>query len=131
MPLTIDTDTPFIAITDLLREHARERPEQTALINGNQSLSYAALDVKMNRVAAALQRDGLKPGDCIAICATSSLRYAALYLGALRAGVVVAPLALSVTRDSLAAMLRDAGAKRLFVDRTAADLIPDELPTSR
>jgi long-chain acyl-CoA synthetase len=130
MPLTIDTDTPFIAITDLLREHARERPEQTALINGNQSLSYAALDVKMNRVAAALQRDGLKPGDCIAICATSSLRYAALYLGALRAGVVVAPLALSVTRDSLAAMLRDAGAKRLFVDRTAADLIPDELPTS-
>ena len=38
------------------------------------------------RVAAALQRDGVRPGDAIGICAASSVRYAALYLGALRAG---------------------------------------------
>jgi long-chain acyl-CoA synthetase len=130
MPRTITADTPFTVITDLVREHALERPDQPALRDGNQSLSYAALNAKMNRVAAALQRDGLLPGDCIAICAASSLRYAALYLGALRAGVVVAPLAPSVTRDSLAAMLRDAGAKRLFVDRSAAELIPDDLPST-
>jgi long-chain acyl-CoA synthetase len=131
MPRTITADTPFTVITELVHEHALERPGQTALSDGNQSLSYEALNAKMNRVAAALQRDGLLPGDVIAICASSSLRYAALYLGALRAGVVVAPLAPSVTPDSLAAMWHDAGAKRLFVDRSAADLIPGDLPASQ
>jgi long-chain acyl-CoA synthetase len=131
MDLNFSADTPFAVITDLVRGHAQTQPEQTALSDGKQSLSYAALDAKMDRVAAALQRDGLLPGDSIAICASSSLRYAALYLGALRAGVVVAPLAPSVTADSLASMLRDAGAKWLFVDRSAADLIPDDLPASQ
>jgi long-chain acyl-CoA synthetase len=85
MPRTITADTPFTVITDLVREHALERPDQPALRDGNQSLSYAALNAKMNRVAAALQRDGLLPGDCIAICAATSLRYAAHYQGARRA----------------------------------------------
>ena len=131
MPRTITADTPFTVITDLVREHAAERPLQPAVSDGNQTLGFAALDALMDRVAAALQRDGLRPGDTIAICAASSVRYAALYLGALRAGVVVAPLAPSVTPESFAAMLRDAGAARLFVDRSAADLIPEALPASQ
>jgi long-chain acyl-CoA synthetase len=128
MPRHITAETPFTVITELVHEHAQQRPTQTALSDGTQYLTYAELDALTDRVAAALQRDGLKPGDAIGICGMSSVRYAVLYLGALRAGVVVAPLAPSVTRDSLAAMLRDAGAKRLFVDRSAADLIPDNLP---
>lgn len=40
-----------------------------------------------------MQRDGLAPGDTIAICATASIEYAAVFLGALRAVVAVAPLA--------------------------------------
>jgi long-chain acyl-CoA synthetase len=128
MPRTITAETPFTVIADLVREHAEERPGAPALKDGAETLSYAALDAMMNRVASALQRDGLQPGDTIAVCAAPSLRYAALFLGALRAGVVVAPLAASVTRDSFAAMLGDAAARRLFIDRSAADLIPDELP---
>ena len=128
MDLNFTADTPFAVIAELVRTHAQTQPEQPALHDGSQSLSYAALNSQMDRVAAALQGDGLEPGDSIAICATSSLRYAALFLGALRAGVVVAPLAPSVTRESLAAMLRDAGAKRLFVDQSAAELIPADMP---
>jgi acyl-CoA synthetase (AMP-forming)/AMP-acid ligase II len=61
-------------------EYALARPEQPALIDGAQTLSYAALDTMMDRVASALQREGLQAGDAIAICATSSVRYAAVYL---------------------------------------------------
>ena len=130
MDLNLSADTPFTVIAELVRAHAQAQPGRPALHDGEQALSYAALNAQMDRVAAALQRDGLVPGDSIAICATSSLRSAALFLGALRAGVVVAPLAPSVTRESLAAMLRDAGAKRLFVDRSAAELIPDDMPAA-
>ncbi|MFT3814852.1 MAG: class I adenylate-forming enzyme family protein [Acidovorax sp.] len=118
---------PFAAVSDLVREHAAERPQAPALRDDTQALTYAELDALMDRVAAALQRDGLRPGDAMAVCAANSLRYAALFLGALRAGVVVAPLAASSTAQSLASMLRDADARLLFTDDAAAPLAPPGL----
>ncbi len=116
-------DAPFRLLAELIREHARARPAQPALVQGDDVLSYAALDALMDRIAAALQRDGLAPGDAIAICAHSAPRYAALFLGALRAGVAVAPLAPSVTPQSFAAMRGDAHARLLFVDAAALDAL--------
>jgi long-chain acyl-CoA synthetase len=113
----------FSTISDRVREHARARPEATALRDESGSVSWRQLDALMDRVAAALQRDGLLPGQAIAICARSSVRYAALFLGALRAGVVVAPMAVSVTSESLSQMLADADAQRLFVDDSATALV--------
>jgi acyl-CoA synthetase (AMP-forming)/AMP-acid ligase II len=124
MDMPTAPDPPFRAIPDLIREHALARPAQPALIAGNSLLTYAQLDALMDRVAAALQRDGVTPGDCIAVCAHPSTRYAALFLGALRAGAVVAPLAPSVTPASFAAMLADAQARRIFVDEAAVGLLP-------
>ncbi len=74
----------------------------------------------MDRIAAALQRDGVRPQEAIAVCASASVEYAAVFLGALRAGVVVAPLAPGETAKSLAGMLADSGAKLLFVDAGTA-----------
>ena len=70
----------------------------------------------MDRVAAALQRDGAKAGDTIAICAFACNAYAVLFLGALRAGVAVAPLAPAARTAQIAGMLADSGAKQLFLD---------------
>ena len=115
--------TEFGAITDLIRLHATQEPTRRALIEGQRGLTYAQLDQTMDRVAAALQRDGLKPGDAIAICANMSIEYAAVFLGALRAGVVVAPLAPGSTADSLARMIRDADARLVFADAACAALV--------
>lgn len=109
-------DTPFATIAECIRRHARERPDAPALADDDSSLSYAELDALMDRVAAALQRDGVAPGESIALCAAPSVMQAALFLGALRAGVVVAPLAPGSTPDALARMREDARAKRLFAD---------------
>ena len=113
----------FGAIADLVRQHAAQAPFRRALVQGTDSLSYAELDALIDRVAASLQRDGLQVGDAIAICAATSLRYAAVFLGALRAGVVVAPLAPGVTPVSLQAMVRDADAKILFLDASVRDTV--------
>ncbi|HEU0201632.1 MAG TPA: class I adenylate-forming enzyme family protein, partial [Burkholderiaceae bacterium] len=112
-------DPGFRNVADLIREHAAARPQHAALVQGEDCLSFAELDALMDRVAAALQRDGLHPGDVIALCGLATPRQAAVFLGGLRAGAVVAPLASSVTPESFASMLRDAGARWLFVDASA------------
>ena len=111
---------PFGSVPDLIAFHARKQPEHTAVIDGDLRMSYAQLDAQMNRVAAALQRDGLKPNDVVAACANTTAAYVSLFLGALRAGVVIAPLAPSATGEHLNAMLGNAGAKILFRDADIA-----------
>ncbi len=114
-------DPAYRTLAELVHEHARARPDHPALVLGDEVLGYAALDALMDRVAASLQRDGLRPGDAIAICAAPSPRYAAVFLGALRAGVAVAPLAPSVTPESFASMRGDAQARWLFADAAALE----------
>ena len=118
-------DPAYRTIVELIRQHARDRPTRSALMQGDAQLSYASLDSLMDRIAASLQRDGAKPGDAIAICAHASPRYAAVFLGALRAGVAVAPLAPSVTVDGFASMLVDAQARWLFMDAAALGVLGD------
>ncbi len=116
-------DLPFRPIAELVREHARIAPRQPALVDAAITLDYGALDALMDRVAAALQRSGVGAGDAIAICALNSARYAAVFLGALRTAVVVAPLAPSVTPASFRSMLADAGARLVFVDASADEVL--------
>ena len=111
----------FGVIADLVRIHARQRPDSPALQDGKSALTYAELDAIMDRVAAALQRDGLRAGDAVALCATPSAPYAAVFLGALRAGAAVAPLAPGSTPASLVRMMEDAEARWLFTDAAAAE----------
>jgi acyl-CoA synthetase (AMP-forming)/AMP-acid ligase II len=113
---------PFVPLPDLIRRHAREQPRHAALVQEERSLDYAGLDELMDRIAASLQRDGLKPKDAIAICAATSIEYAALFLGALRAGAAVAPLSPSSTADVIAGMAKDSGARRFFRDEDLSRL---------
>jgi acyl-CoA synthetase (AMP-forming)/AMP-acid ligase II len=104
------------SIPELIRRHAAERPDHAALIAGEERIDFAGLDAVMDRVASALQQAGVGPGGTVAIAAAASIPYVAVYLGAVRAGAQVAPLQPSVTPDSLAAMVADAGASHVFLD---------------
>ncbi|XHS78002.1 class I adenylate-forming enzyme family protein [Burkholderiaceae bacterium UC74_6] len=112
-------EAAFHDVPGLIGRHARQRPAAVALVEGDRRLDYEALDAWMDRVAAALQHEGLGPGDVIALCGTTSIEYLGLFLGALRAGLAVAPLAPGATPAQLAAMVRDAGASLLIVDAEA------------
>jgi acyl-CoA synthetase (AMP-forming)/AMP-acid ligase II len=113
---------PFRAIADLVREHAQARPEARVLIQGERELRWGELDARMDRVAAALQRDGVRPTESIAICGPNSIEYAVLFLGALRAGVVVAPLPSGALPQQLEGMVADSGARLLFADASVPAL---------
>ena len=111
----------FVSLPDRIRNEASAAPDHPALIQGSEVVSFRAFDVAIDRVAATLQMVGVRAQEVVAICAASSIAYLEVFCGALRAGVVVAPLAPSSTAASLAAMLADCSAKILFVDETVAE----------
>ena len=114
-------DKEFGLVADLVKLTARDLPDHTAFILDGRRQSYAETVRLMARVAAALQRDGVKQREAISVCASTSIEYATLFLGALSIGVVTAPLAPSSTPEQLEGMVKDSGAKLLFLDATTAD----------
>jgi long-chain acyl-CoA synthetase len=121
----------FITLPALVHGYAQSRPDHTAVIDGERRVSYRELDVLIDAVAAALQANGVKPREAISICGYSSIDYVATFLGALRAGVAVAPLAPSSTPADFAAMVKDADAKILFMDDAAAAAMGEGATQSR
>ena len=115
-----DAGETFLPLPDMIRALAARQPDHAALIQDERRVSYGELDAAMDRVAAALQRDEIAPGEAIAICASTSIEYAVVFLGALRAGVAVAPIAPSSTPESIAGMIADSGAHVFFVDAEVA-----------
>lgn len=113
----------FGTIPALIRLHARHQPNIPALVLGERRMNYADLDRLIDRVAAGLQRDGVKPRGSVGICALSSPEYAAVFFGALRAGAAIVPLSPSATPESLLAMLIDSGTKHFFLDAAVAGAI--------
>ena len=111
---------PFGTLSALIRLHARRGPRRLAMKQGERRVDYATLDAMMDRIATSLRRDEVGSGEVIAICAGASMEYVAVFLGALRAGVAVAPLAPSSTPESLASMIADAQARLLFLDASSA-----------
>lgn len=107
---------PFGTFERLVALQARAKPEHVAVRCGEEAISYAALDALADRIAAGLQRDGVEPRGVVAICAASSISYAAVFIGTLRAGAAISPLSPSATAEQLLAMLQDNGATHLFAD---------------
>ena len=114
--------TDFRDLPSLVAEHAARRPQAPALVMGEQRLTFAQLDAGADRHALALQQAGLGPGDCVALCAQTQIDAVLLFLGALRAGLAVAPLAPGSTPAQLAGMVVDCGARRVYIDDSVAAL---------
>ena len=109
----------FATLPEIIRAHGIERGAKTAIVGEDGALSYAALDAAMDRIAAALQRDGLAQGQAVAIVGAPSVAYATVFLATLRAGGAATPLAPGSTPEQLAAMINDCGAAHVFVDASA------------
>ena len=107
---------PFGTFADLVRLQAAARPGHTAIECDGRSILYAELDGLADQFAAGLQRDGVVSRGVVAVCASSSIEYAALFIGALRTGAAISPLSPSATPPQLLAMLADSGASHLFAD---------------
>ncbi|MDF1727570.1 MAG: class I adenylate-forming enzyme family protein [Sulfitobacter sp.] len=114
-------------IVDQLRHNARTDPDLPALVCEGQSLSWAALEERQNRVAQLLLERGLARGDRVAMLSPNSIASVEVFLGTLRAGGCITPLSTMASGPALAGMLRDCGARILFVAEAYFDLIAPHL----
>ena len=72
---------------------APDRAEWTG--SAPRSLTYAELEAEIARIAVAFSGLGLEPGSTIGLLAPNCVDTVAIFLGALRAGLIVAPLPLT------------------------------------
>ncbi|MFX8373919.1 AMP-binding protein, partial [Acinetobacter baumannii] len=76
-------------------------------------------DLAMDRIASAVQREGLAPGDNVAIVSETDIACAMAFLGTLRAGCTPTPLPPSATAHQLLAMIADCRAPLVFASHDA------------
>ncbi len=95
---------------------------RTAVVCGEVRLTHAQLADRTRRVGDALAREGLVPGDRVAVLAGNCHRYLELYLGLPAAGLVIVPINARHTVPEIRYALQDAGVRVLFADRAVAGL---------
>jgi fatty-acyl-CoA synthase len=117
---------PFGSFPDVLIEWSRIKGDDLALIDEKREVYWAELVGLVERLAARLVETGLQRGQSVAILGTSTVDYALVFLAAMRAGGVAAPLTTSASPEQLEGMAKDSGAIHLFIDAAkAAELGPD------
>ena len=77
-------------LLDLIRAQARLRPQAIALCAHDASIDYAELLDRAGRLAAALQAQGMRPNDVIALVAERDLASARAELNDARAQAALA-----------------------------------------
>lgn len=116
---------PFATVVELVASHAKYNPQKIAFIEDEKQINFADLFYKISLFSSKLQDEGINPKEVIAICATTSIEYAICFLGALKAGVAVAPIAPSSTAMSIAEMLNNCSARYIFLDDSTKQLLTD------
>jgi long-chain acyl-CoA synthetase len=96
-----------LTLGDVLREHARSRPEQDALVDGDVRLTFPELDGRVDRIAGALQAEGVKPGDRVLWLGQNSFRIVELLLACGRLGAMFCPANWRQSADELAFVVDD------------------------
>jgi long-chain acyl-CoA synthetase len=111
-------------------EYARTTPHKAAAINAatGATLTYGELDQRSNQLAQFLSRQGLRPGDHIALCMENNLRFFEVAWAALRSGLYITTINRYLTADEAAYIINDCQARALVVSyamrEVAAQLPP-------
>jgi amino acid adenylation domain-containing protein len=110
----------------LFAEVVHRSPGAPAVIAGDTVWTYAELQRHARRVARALHRQGVRPGDLVGICAERSAALMAAIVGILEAGGAYVPLDPEYPRQRLALMIEDVGIRVLVTQRAIAADLPTE-----
>ncbi|WP_370333246.1 acyl-CoA synthetase [Mycolicibacterium hippocampi] len=106
---------------DVPRRSARRQPDKTAIVDGDVVLTFAEFDDLVDRAAAALDDNGFRPGDRLALLAHNCWQYAVLAFATARAAVVLVPVNFMLTAEEISFILGHSKVSGFIVE---ADLVP-------
>jgi long-chain acyl-CoA synthetase len=113
-----------------LAHHARAFPEKPALAMGDVTLTYGALNARVNRLARALRRAGVGRGDAIGAALHNGCEWFELLNAAGKIGAQLVPIGYRLKAPEIAHMVADSGATLMVgasdlreeIDRALAEL---------
>ncbi|MDP6346508.1 MAG: class I adenylate-forming enzyme family protein [Alphaproteobacteria bacterium] len=106
-----------------IARHAAVQPDGLALICGEERLTWAVFNARVNRVANGLLAAGLKKGDNVAALARNSSAYMTIFFGTLRAGGCIVPLSTMAAPEALQRMIVDSASRLLFLSDEMRPLV--------
>ena len=106
-----------LAFLDVAEEHAAEHPHGTALVCGDNRISWAELLDRVERLSGALTAKRVVAGDRLVWAGQNCHRLIELLLAAERLGAVVCPLNWRQSADELRFVLGDADPRLVFWQR--------------
>jgi long-chain acyl-CoA synthetase len=119
-------------VAELVRRSAAAFADRQALRWHDRVVTWAQLDMQVDAVAHGLSVLGLtgdgKGAPRVAIALPNVPEFAAVYFGALRAGLVAVPINPTYTRREFAHVLADSGAQVLIATDQVLDTIGDDRP---
>ncbi len=122
-------DANFAALTPLtfLERSADVYPEHTAVVHGGRRFSYAELRARCRRLASALERRGVRPGDTVATMLPNVPAQLEAHFGVPMAGAVLNALNVRLDPGTIAFILNHGEAKVLITDTEYAPVIREAL----
>jgi len=93
---------------DLVGKVAEKKDEDTAVVSGDNHVTFGELNRFANGVARRLIEEGVKPGDRVAVMVDRSPEMIGALVGAMRSGATYVPLDPEFPADRLRMMLEDA-----------------------
>ncbi len=101
------------------------RGEKLAYTDTASELTYRALQQQSCRVANLLRRLGVRREERVAMIMLDTVDFPAIFLGAMRAGIVPVPLNTLLTSEQYAYVLADCRARVLFVSEALFPAVKD------
>ena len=103
------------------RHVAEGRGDRTAIVSDGEQTTYAALDGRVRRAAAALREAGLHPGDRVALVLPDAPLLSVAFWGAIAAGGVAVPINTLLRPEDHRAILDDCDPRVVVVDPALGD----------
>ncbi|RAI57544.1 long-chain fatty acid--CoA ligase [Roseicella frigidaeris] len=110
-------------LTHAARHHGRTEVVSALADGGTHRIGYAALEARARRLAQALHRLGVRPGDRVATLAWNSHRHLELYYAVSGMGAVCHTVNPRLSEEDIAFILNDAADAALFADPGFAPLV--------
>ncbi|MCY8785080.1 non-ribosomal peptide synthetase DhbF [Bacillus spizizenii] len=121
---SVSEKIPHACLPEQFEKQAALSPEAIAVVCEDQSLSYAELNERANRLARMLISEGVGPEQFVALALPRSLEMAVGLLAVLKAGAAYLPLDPDYPADRIAFMLEDAQPAFIMTNTKAAENIP-------
>ncbi|HVY36367.1 MAG TPA: amino acid adenylation domain-containing protein, partial [Polyangia bacterium] len=114
-----------VALGELFDRQAARAPDALAVLDGDLQVTYGELARRANRLARALMRAGVEPGERVAVALERSAALVWAQLAVVKAGAAYVPLDAVLPGARQALMLRDCGARLIVSAR--GRVLPSEL----